>query len=52
MATQTISNAGPKIRTKLPGPKAQAVLQGDAQIYFAVLHALLSAGGQARPRRD
>ena len=29
MATQTISNAGPKIRTKLPGPKAQAVLQGD-----------------------
>src|SRR5579871_255249 len=31
MATQTISAAGPKIRTKLPGPKAQAVLQGDAQ---------------------
>src|SRR5712675_2098012 len=31
MATQTISNAGPKLRTKLPGPKAQAVLQGDAQ---------------------
>src|SRR5579859_3594777 len=31
MATQTISNAGPKIRTKLPGPKAQAVLQGDAR---------------------
>ena len=30
MATQTISHAsGPKIRTKLPGPKAQAVLQGD-----------------------
>ena len=29
MATQTISNAGPKIKTKLPGPKAQAVLQGD-----------------------
>jgi 4-aminobutyrate aminotransferase len=29
MATQTISNAGPKIRTKLPGPKAQAILQGD-----------------------
>ncbi|HEX3153238.1 MAG TPA: aminotransferase class III-fold pyridoxal phosphate-dependent enzyme, partial [Candidatus Angelobacter sp.] len=31
MATQTISAAGPKIRTKLPGPNAQAVLQGDAQ---------------------
>ena len=31
MATQTISDAGPKIRTKLPGPKAQAVLQGDRQ---------------------
>src|ERR1700760_1473712 len=29
MATQTISAAGPKIKTKLPGPKAQAVLQGD-----------------------
>jgi 4-aminobutyrate aminotransferase len=30
MATQTISHAGgPKIRTRLPGPKAQAVLQGD-----------------------
>src|ERR1700761_7219477 len=29
MATQTISNAGPKIKTKLPGPKAQAVLKGD-----------------------
>src|SRR5204863_3455678 len=24
-------NAGPKIRTELPGPKAQAVLQGDAK---------------------
>src|SRR5690349_8491114 len=31
MATQTISAAGPKIRTKLPGPKALAVLQGDTQ---------------------
>src|SRR5215471_10534289 len=31
MPTQTISNAGPKIRTKLPGPRAQAVLQGDAK---------------------
>src|ERR1051325_3716213 len=31
MATETMSAAGPKIRTKLPGPKAQAVLQGDAQ---------------------
>jgi 4-aminobutyrate aminotransferase len=29
MATQTISHAGPRIRTRLPGPKAQAVLQGD-----------------------
>ena len=31
MATQTISSAGPKIRTKLPGPKAQKVLEGDAR---------------------
>ncbi len=32
MATQTItSNAGPKIKTRLPGPKAQKILQGDAQ---------------------
>ena len=32
MATQIItSNAGPKIKTRLPGPKAQKVLQGDAQ---------------------
>src|SRR5476651_369452 len=31
MPTQTITSAGPNIRTKLPGPKAQAVLQGDAQ---------------------
>ncbi|HMC32071.1 MAG TPA: aminotransferase class III-fold pyridoxal phosphate-dependent enzyme, partial [Candidatus Angelobacter sp.] len=31
MATQTISNAGPKIRTKLPGPKAQEILRGDAK---------------------
>jgi 4-aminobutyrate aminotransferase len=30
MATQTIS-AGPKIRTKLPGPKAQQILLGDAR---------------------
>src|SRR5215472_7906377 len=29
MATQTLSNTGPKIKTKLPGPKAQAVLKGD-----------------------
>jgi 4-aminobutyrate aminotransferase len=32
MATQIVtSNAGPKIKTRLPGPKAQKVLQGDAQ---------------------
>src|ERR1041385_4863077 len=31
MATQTISAAGPKIRTKLPGPRPRAVLKGDAQ---------------------
>jgi 4-aminobutyrate aminotransferase len=32
MATQTItSTAGPRIRTSLPGPKAQKILQGDAQ---------------------
>src|SRR5437660_8636753 len=29
MATQTFSAISPRIRTKLPGPKAQAVLQGD-----------------------
>ena len=31
MATQTMTSAGPRIRTKLPGPKAQEVLKGDAQ---------------------
>ena len=31
MATQTMTSAGPKIRTKLPGPKAQQILAGDAR---------------------
>lgn len=31
MPTQTMTSAGPKIRTKLPGPNAQKVLRGDAQ---------------------
>ncbi|HSM85955.1 MAG TPA: aminotransferase class III-fold pyridoxal phosphate-dependent enzyme, partial [Candidatus Limnocylindrales bacterium] len=31
MPTQTMTSAGPKIRTKLPGPNAQKVLKGDAQ---------------------
>lgn len=31
MLTQTMTFAGPKIRTKLPGPNAQKVLRGDAQ---------------------
>lgn len=31
MAIDTLSSAGPKIRTKLPGPKAQQVLAGDAR---------------------
>lgn len=31
MAIETLSSAGPKIRTKLPGPKAQQVLAGDAR---------------------
>jgi 4-aminobutyrate aminotransferase len=31
MPTQTISSAGPKIRTKLPGPNAKKVLEGDAR---------------------
>ena len=31
MATETMTTAGPKIRTKLPGPNAQRVLKGDAQ---------------------
>ncbi len=30
--TATLSVAGPKIRTKLPGPNAQRVLDGDARI--------------------
>ena len=30
--TATISVAGPKIRTKLPGPNAQRVLENDARI--------------------
>jgi len=29
MTTKTISAAGPKIRTKLPGPNAQRILDGD-----------------------
>jgi 4-aminobutyrate aminotransferase len=32
MATQTIHTAGPKLRTKLPGPKAQKILEGDARL--------------------
>ena len=32
MATQTMtSTAGPKIKTKLPGPNAQRILEGDAK---------------------
>ncbi len=31
MPTQTITSAGPNIRTKLPGPNAQRILKGDAQ---------------------
>lgn len=31
MATETMHTAGPKIRTKIPGPKAQQILAGDAR---------------------
>jgi 4-aminobutyrate aminotransferase len=31
MPTQTMTSAGPRIRTKLPGPNAQKALQGDAK---------------------
>lgn len=31
MPTQTITSAGPNIRTKLPGPNAQKILKGDSQ---------------------
>lgn len=31
MPTQTITSPGPRIRTKLPGPNAQKILQGDAK---------------------
>src|SRR6266404_7524463 len=31
MPTQTISSAGPKIRTKMPGPNAQKILANDAK---------------------
>jgi 4-aminobutyrate aminotransferase len=31
MPTQTVSSAGPKIRTKLPGPNARKILEGDAR---------------------
>lgn len=31
MPTQTMTSAGPNIRTKLPGPNAQKILKGDAQ---------------------
>jgi 4-aminobutyrate aminotransferase len=30
--TGTIHTAGPKLRTKLPGPKAQKILEGDARL--------------------
>lgn len=31
MATETMTSAGPKIKTRLPGPNAQKVLKADAQ---------------------
>jgi 4-aminobutyrate aminotransferase len=31
MTPQTVTSAGPNIKTKLPGPKAQKVLEGDAR---------------------
>ena len=31
MTPQTMTSAGPNIKTKLPGPKAQKVLEGDAR---------------------
>ncbi len=31
MPAQTMTSAGPNIRTKLPGPNAQKILKGDAQ---------------------
>ena len=31
MPTQTISSAGPKIKTQLPGPNARKVIEGDAR---------------------
>ena len=40
---------GPSLKTALPGPKAQAIIERDAQRRLAVLHARLSAGH--RPRR-
>ena len=53
MTTKTMTGAvidGPKIKTALPGPNAKRVLAGDDQLHFAVLHPLLSDGGQAGAR--
>jgi 4-aminobutyrate aminotransferase len=42
--------AGPKLKTAIARPQRQAHSRGRRQIYFAFLYALLSDGGQARPR--
>ena len=55
MTTKTMTaprptTLGPKIKTALPGPNAKRVLEGDEKYHFAVLHPLVSAGGQERTR--
>ena len=41
----------PDIKTPLPGPKAKAIIDRDAAVRVAVLHARLSARHRARRRR-
>ena len=41
----------PRLITALPGPNAKRVLELDQPVHLALLHAQLSAGGPARPRR-
>src|SRR2546423_7642792 len=50
MATQTMtSTAGPKIKTKLPGPNAQRILEGDAKYispYYTRSYPLVAKRGR------
>ena len=51
MPTETVAKL-PHLVTALPGPNAKKILELDDGIYFAVVHARLSAGGEVRTRCD